>query len=130
MSRSGYDDECDGWALIRWRGAVAQAIHGRRGQTFLREMLTALDAMEPKRLITEELKNDIGVCAIGAVGAARGLDMAGIDPYCREQVAETFGIAPAMAAEIVFINDDAWHRETPESRYTRMRGWVASQISG
>lgn len=26
MSRSGYVDDCDVWALIRWRGAVKQAI--------------------------------------------------------------------------------------------------------
>ena len=68
MSRSGYSDECDGWDLIRWRGAVASAIRGQRGQAFLREMLSALDAMPEKRLISEELERDGEVCAMGAVG--------------------------------------------------------------
>lgn len=44
MSRSGYNDDCDGWALIRWRGAVNSAINGKRGQAFLRELVAALDA--------------------------------------------------------------------------------------
>ena len=29
MSRSGYTDECDGWELVRWRGAVNSAIRGK-----------------------------------------------------------------------------------------------------
>jgi hypothetical protein len=37
MSRSGYSDDLENWSLIRWRGAVASAIRGRRGQAFLRE---------------------------------------------------------------------------------------------
>jgi hypothetical protein len=41
MSRSGYSDDCDGWALIRWRGAVNSAIKGRRGQQALREIVAA-----------------------------------------------------------------------------------------
>ncbi|KGC50992.1 hypothetical protein DO66_5867 [Burkholderia pseudomallei] len=36
MSRSGYSDDCGGWSLIRWRGAVNSAIKGARGQKFLR----------------------------------------------------------------------------------------------
>jgi hypothetical protein len=45
MSRSGYSDDHSEWDLIRWRGAVASAIRGKRGQAFLRELLVALDAM-------------------------------------------------------------------------------------
>ena len=55
MSRSGYSEDCDGWALVRWRGAVKSAIRGQRGQAFLRELLAALDAIPDKRLIAEEL---------------------------------------------------------------------------
>lgn len=59
MSRSGYtDDTEDQWSLIRYRGAVASAIRGARGQAFLREMLTALDAMPEKRLISGALVFD------------------------------------------------------------------------
>jgi hypothetical protein len=42
MSRSGYDDEGD---FGLWRGTVLAAIRGKRGQAFLREMKTAMDAM-------------------------------------------------------------------------------------
>lgn len=35
MSRSGYSDDCYGWELICWRGAVNSAIKGKRGQSFL-----------------------------------------------------------------------------------------------
>jgi hypothetical protein len=132
MSRSGYTedyDDCDWWPHIRWRGAVASAIRGKRGQSFLREMLAAFDAMEAKRLIREELVVESGeVCAIGAVGRARGIDMTDIDACDRETVADTFGISGALAAEIVYMNDDHWTRETPEARFTRMRAWIASLI--
>lgn len=107
MSRSGYTDDCDDhWALIRWRGAVNSAIRGKRGQAFLRELLAALDTMPVKELIANELEADGQYCALGVVGAQRGIAFTEIDPYDRETVADTFGIAPAMAAEIVYENDE------------------------
>lgn len=127
MSRSGYvDDYDDDWALIRYRGAVKSAIRGRRGQAFLREMIAALDALPEKKLIANELREPTGeVCAIGAVGAARGVDMAGLDPDDAETVAATFGISPALAREIVYENDEGvYSRETPEQRFARMRRWA------
>jgi hypothetical protein len=140
MSRSGYhDDMDDNWSAICWRGAVASAIRGKRGQTFLKEMLAALDAMPEKKLVaneleltrTHELGADISVCAIGAVGLARNLDMSGINPECTEHVADTFGIAEALAREIVFMNDEGSFRpETDEQRWSRMRAWVENQIHG
>lgn len=106
MSRSGYSDDCAGWSLIRWRGAVNSAIKGKRGQEFLRELAAAMDAMPEKRLIADELQADGGFCTIGVLGHARGLDMTSVDPYDREQVGQVFDIAPALAAEIVFENDE------------------------
>ena len=53
MSRSGYTDDCEN--LEMWRGAVRQAIRGKRGQAFLREMLLALDEMSNHRLIQDDL---------------------------------------------------------------------------
>jgi len=132
MSRSGYtDDYCDDqWAMIRWRGAVMSALRGRRGQAFLREMLAALDALEQKRLIRDDLVREGEVCAIGAVGVARGIDMAEIDPEDRETVAATFGVPVALASEIMYLNDE-WHRrEDEETRYQRMRNWILSEIRG
>lgn len=132
MSRSGYSDDCDGWALIRWRGAVASAIRGKRGQAFLREALAALDAIEDKRLIAGELVDHKGeFCTLGAVGKCRGLDLKTIDYDDRESVAAAFGIPVALAAEIMFENDDDyWPRSGKEAeiRWSQMRAWVAKQI--
>lgn len=128
MSRSGYDDGCDGWDLIRWRGAVNSAIKGARGQNFLKDLATALDAMPVKRLIADSLIEETGeVCALGAVAKHKGLKLDNLDPYDPKQVASTFGIAHAMASEIAFMNDD-YSSETPEERWKRMREWVNENL--
>lgn len=130
MSRSGYNDDCGGWDLIRWRGAVSSALKGKRGQAFLVELRDALDAMPDKRLIADSLQAEGEFCTIGVVGAKRGVDMAVLDPDDREAVGEAFGISPAMASEIVFMNDEgSWQAETPEQRWQRMRKWVESNIA-
>lgn len=131
MSRSGYiDDFEDNWSLIRWRGAVASATNGARGQALLREMLSALDAMPVKELVAHELEADGAHCALGVVGKARGLDLKKIDPEDSQLVASIFGIANALACEIVFINDEGeWGgNERSARRWIRMRAWIASQI--
>jgi len=128
MSRSGYSYDCEGWQFAMWRGAVASAFRGRRGQAFLRELLAALDALPEKRLVKNELQTDGAVCALGAVGKARGLDMAKIDPDDHEGVATKFDVAHAMACESMYENDEFWRPESPEGRFHRMRRWIASQI--
>ena len=159
MSRAGYcDDIDDPLAEGRWRAAVRSAMRGKRGQAFLREALAALDAMPDKRLVREHLVFDgfqprwrdgdeviVGgdvltdrtgaimpmgsVCLLGAVGQSRGMDMSKLDPDDMETVAPTFGIADAMAREIVYWNDEGGlYGETPEHRWQRMREWVASSI--
>lgn len=128
MSRSGYHEDLEEWALIRWRGAVASAVRGRRGQAFLREMLAALDAMPRKRLIASELVTEEGeVCAMGAVCAARGVDVQKVDPDCPEDVAGILGLSEAMVREIAEKNDLST-RETSEHRWGRMREWVERHI--
>lgn len=107
MSRSGYSDDCDGWALIRWRGAVTQAIRGQRGQAMLRELVQALDALPDKHLVSGSLVTADGdYCALGALGLARGMDLAPIDPEDRQAVAQAFGVAEALAAEVMYLNDE------------------------
>lgn len=129
MSRSGYSDDCDGWSLICWRGAVESALRGKRGQEFLKQLADSLDEMPVKRLIAHDLEDQGEFCTIGVLGAKRGVDMAKLDPNDREEVAGVFGIAPAMAAEIVFMNDEgSYLAETPEHRWTRMRKWVGEQL--
>lgn len=136
MSRSGYSDDCEYLSL--WRGAVNQAIKGKRGQALLREMLAAFDAMPVKELVAHELEADGAHCALGVVGANRGFDLSSVDPDEPSQVARLFGIAPAMAQEIVYMNDEAeppvydqsgnWRHETPAERWVRMREWVSKKI--
>ena len=139
MSRSGYSDECEHIEL--WRGAVDRALGGARGQHFLRKLRDALDAMPVKRLIANAIADRTGeVCAMGAVDPS-----ARVDPHDRDAVGRHFGIAPAMAAEIAYLNDECGERwepedvvgigrrfrtipETPEERWTRMRAWVEQQI--
>lgn len=137
-----------------WRGMVASATRGKRGQSFFRDLLAALDAMPEKRLITDQLQESPTgeVCAIGALGKARGIDMTGMDPECPEQVAPAFNIAECLAQEVVYMNDEhsqyiyvelpgppptPWrqhdhlrHDITPEERWQHMRDWVSKQIRG
>ena len=130
MSRSGYSEDIDQWALICWRGQVASAIRGKRGQKLLRDLLAALDAMPEKRLISGELMDAEGeVCALGCLGKARGIDMSTVDPDEADQVSKAFDIAPQLAREIVYENDEGrWSLESPESRFDRMRKWVVDHI--
>lgn len=135
MSRSGYNDYDGDYSeimTINWRGAVASAMRGKRGQAFLKEMLAAFDAMSEKRLIKNDLEKEGAVCALGAVGVARKIDMSVADPHDYTTIASTFGIASAMAQEIMYYNDEVhWpndRNETPEQRFIRMRAWIAAQI--
>ena len=96
MSRSGYRDDYDDddGALNLWRANVDRAIGGKRGQSFLREMAAALDAMPVKELVADEVVRDSAhVCAMGAVALARKLDVSKVDPEDPGTVADTFGIA-------------------------------------
>lgn len=107
MSRSGYtDDSDDNWSLICWRGAVTSAIKGKRGQALLREIIERMDAMPVKKLISSELEEEGSFCTLGVVGHARGIDLKKIDPEDPDAVAAAFNIAPAMAREIVYENDE------------------------
>lgn len=150
MSRSGYTD--DGENVAMWRGRVASATRGKRGQAFFRALLEALDAMPEKCLITDALETPTGeVCAIGALGKARGIDMSDIDPDEASEVAPLFDIAECLAQEVVYMNDEykqctyvelpgppryfrqhdyARHDITPEERWQYMRDWVSKQIRG
>jgi hypothetical protein len=154
MSRSGYseadyDDESSQWAMIRWQGAIKSAIRGRRGQKLLRELLAALDAMPDKRLAAGVFTRADGcVCALGVLGHARGFDVSVFDvdaptpgeeccdhwPDCscgdyepdHDGIAKAFGVAAALAREIMWVNDET---STDDSvRWRFVRGWVARQI--
>lgn len=112
MSRSGYtdDDGDDPLALGRWRQAVKRALEGKRGQALLRELAQSLDAMEDKRLYPGSFATADGeFCTLGVLGASRGtkMDDLGDEHDCDSAlVGRRFGIARAMAAEIMYMNDE------------------------
>lgn len=132
MSRSGYTYDAENGAL--WRGMVASASRGKRGQKFLRELLAALDAMPEKSLIADFLERDGEVCAIGALAKAKGLDFSEVDADEPEEVGRIFDIAPCLAQEVAYMNDEFWEDQaltpvTPEQRWEKMRGWVVGQLN-
>jgi hypothetical protein len=130
MGRSGYTDDFDGEELVygRWRGRVASAIRGKRGQQLLRDTLAALDAMPDKRLIDEELRQDGEVCTLGAVLVAKGADVDNLDPEAHDQLGSILNVPECLIQEIEYENDEGGYNETPEKRWERMRRWVVSKI--
>lgn len=135
MSRSGYSEDWDWdqesrWANIRWRGRVASASRGKRGQQMFKEMLSALDDMPVKELISNSLECPDGVCALGALARMKGIDVSKVDADDPEQVGPLFNIAIPLAQEVAYINDEGgWYNETPQERYKRVRNWVESNIT-
>lgn len=132
MSRSGYTDEWDE-STAMWRGVIASATRGKRGQAFFRFLVDALDAMPVKRLIagalgTEEPEGD--VCALGCLARQKGATLEEDDTEDYRKLGETFDIAEQLAQEVMYWNDDAgpYAGETPEERWARVRKWAASQI--
>jgi hypothetical protein len=133
MSRSGYTDDFndENNYTYLFASVVKRSIKGKRGQAFLREMHDALEALPEKRLVEDDLQTSEGaVCALGAVGQARGLDMSKLTPDYSDQIAKAFKISETLAREIAYVNDDDFNYrdETPEDRYARVLDWVKEQI--
>lgn len=137
MSRAGYSDDFESWSLIRWRGQVASAIRGKRGQELLVDLYKALEAMPDKKLIAGKLVRDDGaVCALGCLGQARNLDIKP-EPVTDDDwdndddwggLGTMFGVADQLTREIMYMNDEFYYSETPEQRYDKMKSWVLEQI--
>lgn len=138
MSRSGYSDDYDddNWSLIRWRGAVASAIRGKKGQAFLKELLAAFEAMPEKKLIANSFSEQGSYCTLGVIGASRGVEMPVVDlsddewvdpQEIRDAVSVALNIPDALAAEIMYYNDS--YDQTPEQRWERMHRWIEKRIS-
>lgn len=144
MSRSGYsEDYCDDDPLAqgRWQAQIANALRGKRGQKFLLDLVVALDALPAKRLVTGVLeKADGEVCALGALKRFRAVDVQiGADDPSRyedegwedsdwDALAKAFNIAPQLAQETMYQNDEVADRQTPEQRWERMRAWAMSNL--
>ena len=133
MSRSGYsDDNDDPLELGRWRAQVDSAIRGKRGQSFLRNLIAALDAMPVKRLVTSVLQDENGdVCVLGAALKHAGKECPISDDehdFDQEWTASQLDIATQLVAETVYENDEVRWFETPEGRWIRMRQWAVSKV--
>jgi len=126
-----------------WRGAVARAIRGRRGQSFLHELRDAIEEMTNKRLIADELVQAVEICgvdgdplvarveacALGIVALRRGMDTSKINFEDYDNIHAPFGIANALAREIIWENDESLpHPKTPEERWRKVRWWVEANI--
>ena len=97
----------------------------------MRRLAEALDRMPAKELAAHEWVGEDGsACALGVAGIDYGMRQLfttrGMGP---DIAARLFGIAQCMAAEIVYINDDAGEvDEEPEARWKRVRAWVEDQL--
>lgn len=132
MSRSNYSDQADDhWRGVMYRGAVVSAIKGARGQALLKDLITALDALPERKLITDALEADGCFCALGAVANLRGVDFSKLNQhYSARHVSKPLNIANALAAEVMHMNDEAGvYDETPEYRWIRMRHWAQERIT-
>jgi len=139
MNRSGYTDDLgEQWDFIRWRGAVKAAIKGKRGQAFLLEMHRAMLVLPEPMLISDKLQDeydDSKVCAIGAVGRSRGMDMTKLeaedewdDIEIAREIAAAFDIPYALAAEIMWLNDDVCGGVDAEFRFLRVKNWIEDHL--
>jgi hypothetical protein len=123
----------------RWQAQLASASRGKRGQRFFRDLVAALDAMPQKQLIASELETAEGaVCALGALGRHRGLDLKALDLGSDDtdddgedsdwdKLTETFGIAQQLARQVMHVNDESWVASA-EERWAKVRDWAVRQI--
>ena len=132
MSRHGYSDDLEQPELAMWRGRVASAIRGRRGQRFLAELLAALDAVPGHRLVKNALEANGEVCALGSLAKVKGIDTSQYDydnpEWMNADLSERFKIAECLVQEVEYENDEGRWNETPEQRWERMRAWVVHHL--
>lgn len=133
MSRSDYSDDLDQWAIIRWRGAVAQAIRGKRGQRFLLDLKSALEELPKKQLQRNVVVKNGEVCAIGALvkkqdGVTNAFEKEIEEETIAEALSKKFDVSQAIVREIMFENDERCQWQDPMDRYKRMLAWVSEQI--
>lgn len=159
MSRSGYDydGDCESNYYLLYPSIVRRATNGKRGQDFFKSLRDALEALPEKRLVPDELQTVTGaVCALGALGRARGIELSKLDPEDVDEVAAAFDVAATLVREVTHTNDDEFRQhgkriplywvqeerphwlnaeprvyvpESPEERYKRVLDWVCSQIT-
>jgi len=116
-----------------WQANCERSLKGRKGQTALRELETALLALSSKRLIAQELQNAEGdVCAIGALAKYRGREEKDFiaDPeYEMQEVGVELGMPRLVAWKVVEVNDLEYAHLSPEARYMRVTEWIQRQLA-
>jgi hypothetical protein len=115
-----------------WQANCRRSLRGKAGQEELRELRAALLALPEKRLIHGELENEEGeVCAIGAYGKRKGLDLSKFDVDSDTDEVGIAGGMPALVAwKVVEMNDMELDLDvTPEQRYEKMLAWVESLLA-
>lgn len=133
MSRSGYTDHFEhAFDLVRWRGTVARAIRGHRGQRLLRRLITALESMPEPWLTSHQLVAENGeCCALGALYLHEGIGH-DIDHDDYEGIARDLDASPALVREIEFENDECYPgRIQPDhgkTRHASMLAWAKSHL--
>ncbi len=159
MSRHGYVDDSDGYDdTLAWGRHLARlrsATKGKRGQAFFAALVDALDALPEKSLAPNSLETKDGaVCALGALAKHRGIDVKSLelgDPYTEDPdeggewdrsdwatLAGLFNIAPVLAREVMYENDECatWnatgtgeHPTPGEQRWQKVRAWAIRQLT-
>lgn len=153
MTRSGYSDYGDDniWQSIKWGGQLKAGLLGRRAQEMLADLVRALDAMPVKELAFGTFQSqDEGVCALGCVAAARGIDLSDLNAeedeydfdsqFTAESVAARLNIPFAVACHVMHVNDDSDYdydqrgvtaddvKTSREKRWRRVRQWAVYQM--
>lgn len=130
--RISYSDEEDWPGQFEfWQANCERSLRGKRGQEELRELRTALLNLREKRLIGDLLEDEEGgVCAIGAYGKHKGIDLSKFDvDDSTDEVGIEGGMPALVAWKVVEMNDLQFDHVTPEQRYEKMLAWVESKLT-
>lgn len=131
MGRHGYNEDCydDDLQLGRWRGIIASATRGKRGQRFFLELIEAFDAMPVKELVKGDLETEEGaVCALGALGKHKGVNVKAIDTEDWATLGKVLDVAGPLTQEVMYENDEMGRSATPADRWRYMRAWAVAQL--
>ncbi len=140
LYQEGYGD-AEPWMEGQQAGALKSAIRGQRGQRLLRDLVAALDALDAPELSAGALEDETTgcCCAFGAVRRYRG---AAAVPLCfhptEEELdpshfAEPFDVAPALAWQVVEVNEgwsDSNKQAARRQRWGRVRAWAVRHLAG
>lgn len=130
--RINYTDEEDyPGQFDLWQANCERSLRGKQGQEELRELRNALLALREKRLLLGTLEDEEGgVCAVGAYGKHKGIDLSKFDVDSdTDDVGIAGGMPPLVAWKVVEMNDLQFDHVTPEQRYEKMLAWVESKLS-